>query len=141
MSDDGELLSFTTATREADPELDGNRTLRFLLDGEELTAVRPKDSAFMFLAIASARTASLSDKINAVATFLDVALDERSSRRVHDRMMDPEDALELEDLIPILETIISRWVGSPNGGQPGSSAGQRRTGPKPTARVSSKAST
>ncbi|HEX9834491.1 MAG TPA: hypothetical protein VGA66_15670, partial [Mycobacterium sp.] len=75
-----ELLSFTTAVREADTtaEHEGNQVIRFELDGEEMRAVRPKNSAFMFLSTSAARTASLPDKINAVATFLDAALDEPS---------------------------------------------------------------
>jgi hypothetical protein len=110
MTDIPDNLVFTT-TAEAEPEQTfGPAEVRFLLDGVELTAHRPKQAALVMLARAGAARSKLEDQIDAVARFLDLSLDDESQKHVLSRLEDPEDHFGWGHIADIVYGLAEQWA-------------------------------
>jgi hypothetical protein len=141
------MREFTTA-RERTEEPDGQ--IVFKLDGKELTAQKPKPAVFAYLTAASARGTSEADKIKAVLDFIEAVLlnndpsAERAGQtsRAHfrNRLLDPDDSLEIEDAVDLLQYLGEQWSGRPTSSPSGSSSGRRTSGRSSTAGARAKAS-
>lgn len=103
-----EDLVFTTEKPQAPPP---REQLDVVVDGELLSATRPKDAVLvMLIAEFRRRGADLEDKLYAALHFLQVVMDADSYRHLTNRLEDPADAFELAHTIQILEALLRRWA-------------------------------
>lgn len=94
-------LTFTTKASEA-PKL-----LPFVLDGEQLTAVRPKEAAMLSLA---ALDETDPVKIEgAMTSLLNGMFTPETAARLRARLDDPDDECDLSTLEPVIETLLLRF--------------------------------
>jgi hypothetical protein len=142
------VREFTTAKQRTE-EPAGH--IAFKLDGKELMAQKPKPAVFAYLTAASARGTSEADKIKAVLDFIEAVLlnndgsPERAGKtsRAHfrDRLLDPDDSLEIEDAVDLLQYLGEQWSGRPTSSPSDSSPGRRTSGRSSTAGARGKGST
>lgn len=88
----------------------GPPVVMFTLDGEVLTAHRPKQAALVLLARAGSARSGAADKIDAVARFLDLALEEDSRAHVLGRLEDPKDEFGWGEIADIVYALAGRWA-------------------------------
>jgi hypothetical protein len=110
-----ESLTFTTKPRpeQADAgeeELAGPEEVRFMLDGEEMVAIRPASASFVFLSLVAARSRSDPDKAADVINFLDDCFDQPTAIRIAHRLRDRADPFGFENLMPIMEKLLEIWA-------------------------------
>lgn len=112
----------------------------FRLDDDPtiLTATRPK------MAVLVRILATLGDDSNPLRQavelegLLDYVVDKESATHLRGRFLDPDDAVDLLALGPIIQTLAGRWYGGPTGGRAGSRTSPPRTGKRSTVRQPSK---
>jgi hypothetical protein len=107
------MLEFTT-TPKTDPAADdaaagGTPPFRCLLDGVELVAVKPKDALIAEIAPVSSRRTPPLQKLKLALNFLDDCLQEPGRSYVAGRLLDRDDDLDVDDVMPILDAIGEHW--------------------------------
>ena len=118
-----------------------NAPVDFVLDGVTLYARRPKMTAFMELARTRSSTQTL-EQFEAFMRFAEEALIPESRDHVWDRLDDPDDAFDIQNLIPMLTWLMGEFTNRRPTGQPSASSGRRKpTGSRSTASRRSRAST
>lgn len=148
------MREFTTA-KERTEEPSGH--IGFKLDGQQLTAQKPKPAVFAYLTAASARGTSEADKIKAVLDFIEAVLlnndagekidgelqrgGQTSRAHFRGRLLDPDDSLEIEDAVDLLQYLGEQWSGRPTSSPSDSSPGRRTSGRSSTAGARGRAST
>jgi hypothetical protein len=130
------LKSFSTPRSRTDRE----KVVEFDLDGTLLTARRPKTATFLALAEFSDGGNGW-DQMHAVRTFMEESLEPESRTHVQDRLADPDDEFDLEDIVPIVNWMVTEFSTRPTSRPSGSPPPRKRTGKASTARSRSKAST
>jgi hypothetical protein len=99
------VKSFKTAARKKKDK--DEATVTFEVDGTEFTATRPKDSVFAFLAA----TADDPGKgMVEVTRFLDACFPATQRKILSDRLRDPDDSFDVEDLVDIFEYVVSEFT-------------------------------
>ncbi|MBA9005916.1 hypothetical protein [Thermomonospora cellulosilytica] len=121
-----EELVFTTSAKDRPAADEGDRELPFEIDGERYVAHRPADSSFALVMSAGARTMSAPNRMAAITRFLDSTLSPESRDRLLDRLEDPDDPFELEDLTRVLVALVKRWSAASRPGKARQRAGSRR---------------
>lgn len=101
-------LVFTSTVKDRKGSQVGEE-LPFKVDGQVYTAIRPPESAFIFVTTAAARSTPTHEKMKSIIEFLGEALTEESGTRLRDRLLDPADDFEFDDLLPILQKIVRHW--------------------------------
>lgn len=122
-------LTFTTATKEQPPEkADDDRRIPFKVDGEVYYARRPRKLAEVMTMVsrAAARRASLPDQMWAVLDFLDKVIEPESARLLMDRYDDDDDPFGVEDLLQIMERLVTRLAQDGTTGRPAPARARRR---------------
>lgn len=104
-----ELLAFTTKPKVVDPDDQVFGPFECTLDGIKLTATKPKDALIAQLGPISSRRTPAVQKIQLALNFLDDCLLEPGKTAVRDRLLDPDDELDAEDVMPILHAIGDHW--------------------------------
>lgn len=110
-----DMLEFTTKSKAAEDDGDGDAPqgpppFRCKLDGVELVGTkRPKDALIAQLAPVQSRRTPAGMKIKLALDFLGDALDEPSRAHVEGRLLDPDDDLDAEDVMPVLTAIGDHW--------------------------------
>lgn len=148
------MREFRTGTRRQSEEV---VLVQFVLDDVPLSAKKPKPAVFAYLTAASARGVSPADQIKATLDFLEAVIvgddesetvdgelvrDGKSSRQhFRDRLLDPEDELDLDDALEVLAGLAEEWSGRPTTSPSGSTSGRRSTGSRSTGAQRSRAST
>lgn len=115
------------------------KVLDFELDGETLYARRPKTNAFLALAdFADSDDAYV--QIRGVRTFMEECLIPESRGVIQERLDDPDDEFDLDDIVPIINWLIEEMSARPTGRPTASSGRPKRTGNRSTARSRSEVS-
>jgi len=130
------VKKFTTA--EEIPE-ERQKTVSFDLDGTTLTARKPK--TFAMVEMANAAEGDTLAQVQALVHFMNETLDGESRAYIQNRMSDPDDTFDLEDLAPISNWLLEQFTARPTTRSSGSAARPRKTGSASTARARSQAST
>lgn len=110
-----DMLEFTTkpkAAAETDEQAADAAAdvFRCTLDGVELvSSKKPKDALIAQLAPVTARRTPPAMKIKLALDFLGDALDEPGRSHVADRLLDPADELDAEDVMPMLQAMGDHW--------------------------------
>lgn len=106
-------LEFTTAPKTDDtttgPEIPA---LPLRLDGVDLLAVKPKDALIAELGAVTSRRTPVLEKIRVALNFLDDCLLSPGKDHVRGRLLDPTDALDVADVMPMLTAIAEHWKAS-----------------------------
>lgn len=127
-------LDFTTKKK------DPGKEVSFTLDGVTLVGREPKKSSLLSLA----SVAGLDDpvqQVNAVMVYIEGMLVPESRAYVFDRLNDPDDDLDYEDLVPIMKGITEALSERPTPPPPASPGRRSQSGRPSTARSRSSAST
>jgi hypothetical protein len=107
------MLEFTTKPKGGDDTGDddaGDPPFRCTLDGVELVgSKRPKEALIAQLAPVQNRRTPPGMKVKLALDFLGDALDEPSRAHVEGRLLDPDDSLDAEDVMPVLRAIGDHW--------------------------------
>lgn len=109
--------AFTTSARRAEDDDSTPQTVEFTVDGEDYTAMRPKDATIMLMVASS--TDGIATSTLEATRFLDSVLPAAQARRISARLRDPKDDFDLADLFPIIQHIISEFSNRPTESQPG----------------------
>ena len=112
--------------------------ITFTVDGETLTAYRPKSYALVELT--EAAEGDTITQVKAIVAFMNETLDTKSRTYIQGRLRDPEDAFDLEDLVPISQFLTERFGRRPTTRSKASAARPRKTGSASTGRARSTAS-
>lgn len=134
------MKSFTTEKTD-----DEERPLvEFEFDGHMLTARKPKTAAFV--ALVRVNDDDGAESANGVMRFVRDSLTPESRAYLMKRLDDPDDDLDVENLVPLVNWVVEEFTGEegnerPTGPSNGSSPQRRRTGSTSTARSRSAAST
>lgn len=76
------------------------------LHGDTWTYHLPTEGQLMMFGMASARRATGQRRISAIYNFLDAVLTDESYQRLEDRINDPDDAFEVEEMMGLITGII-----------------------------------
>ena len=105
-----EVLEFTTKPK---TDFDGESTepdpFVFKLDGVELTAIKPKDALIAQLAPISHRRTPRGQKVKLALDFLGDCIIEPGRSHLEERLLNPDDQLDADDVLPILGAIGDYW--------------------------------
>lgn len=101
-----------------------------------LRAIQPKSARLLPLAKIAESGDDLANA-QVIEAFIELVMDEPSREYLNERLMDEDDAFDVQDLTPIIEWLQEQWAERPTGPPPGSSARRRTTGPRSTAGVRS----
>lgn len=112
----------------------------FAVDGETLTAYRPKSYALIEMAGATDSDDTIV-QVRAIVNFMNETLDTDSREYIQRRLRDPDDPFDLEDLVPISQYLTERFSRRPTTRPKASAARPRKTGSASTGRARSRAST
>jgi len=82
------------------------------VDGHVLTAIEPKSAALLDLA-ATAIDGGTLQQVQAAFDFVQACLPEADWKYLHDRLHDPEDGFELNDLVPIMVWLVEEFLERP----------------------------
>lgn len=115
------------------------KVIDFDLDGDTLYARRPKTNAFLALAEYQNNDDPYA-QIRGVRTFMEECLIPDSRGIIQERLDDPDDDFDLDDIIPIINWLIEELSTRPTGRPTASSGRPRRTGNRSTARAHSEES-
>jgi len=107
------VKEFNTALRAVD-EGDDAYTLKFKVDGRELTAYKPSDGQLAMLMVAVSKHVSQSTQIAGVIDFFVSVMDNTSHGYIVDRLMDREDMFGIEEVQAIMEWMVEEWTGRPS---------------------------
>lgn len=131
MTDD--VLDVATGASDARPEL-----LPFRLDGQDpiLYARQPKASLLINMA-RNAKSTDPEQQVDIIEDFIDSSLTAESAEHLRDRLMDPDDTLDYDGLIPLIEALKERWFTRPTGKPTASSRRRPARGTGSTARARS----
>lgn len=116
--------------------------IAFKIDGEQFTILRPKTAVIARVASVLEQGADMDDArnvrrmlgfVNEIVDCLEDAPSDpdgalRGRARIMERLNDPADSLDLEQLMPMFTSLMNGWFGRPTGSPPASSA-RRRTAP------------
>lgn len=136
-----EPLKFST-TPDTPRDTTGDR-IPFQLDDDEtmLWAERPKMATLLQLTGSIQQildpTANLNIQLGAAAAiqdFVNVCFDGPTRVYLQERFDDPDDQLDITDLMPVVQHFVGRWYGRPTGSLSGSSGGRPKSGKRSTAR-------
>lgn len=132
------MKTFSTS----EPSSDRLKIVDFELDGEKLSARRPKTAAFLALADTQDSQNPI-DQVRAVKVFMDECLVPDSRDHIQDRLDDPDDEFDLDDIVPIINWLIEELstTSRPTGRPTASSGRPKRTGSRSTARSRAPVST
>jgi len=106
------LPEFTTRSKTPDSTAELEEALphyRFVLDGVEMEARRPKEALVAELAPVQSRRTPPMQKVKLALNFLDDCLLEPGKSVMRARLTDPDDDLDVEDVLPILGAIGDHW--------------------------------
>lgn len=111
----------------------------FKVDGELYYAKRPKGGQLMALArgMQDADNMTEIEQVQILDSFLDLCLDADTAAALRDRMEDPEDNFDVDDLIPLIDALQAVWGKGPAARPRSSSSRRRTTGRASTARARS----
>lgn len=101
--------AFATSKKARDDE-----PVTFTLDERTYTAHRPKQSVFVALAAAAGNTV---EQIKVVPRFIDASLEPADRAHIAARLRDPDDDLDIDDLVPIFNYLMEEFTGRPTGSQ------------------------
>lgn len=107
-----DMLEFTTAPKDpaaAEAGGDGIPPFHCTLDGVELVARKPKDALVAEIAPVSSRRTPPVQKLKLSLNFLEDCLEEPGRSYVRERLLDRDDALDADDVMPILAAIGDHW--------------------------------
>jgi hypothetical protein len=128
--DDDNMMQFTT------PE-QIRETVVFVLDGEELHAIRPKGGVMLQLAIKAKGANDEFEQAIIVDGFLEDVMEPDTAERLRERLYDPNDAFDLDTMGEIINALQARWGKDQRTKSQRSPARRRRTGTRSTAPVRS----
>lgn len=115
-------LTFTTAGREVPPP----KLVDVVIDGHTYQARKPKEAVLALLLAATRRGAGLDDKAYACLRFLATVFTPESYADLEGRLEDADDALELVDLVNVMEALVGHWADEAGGkNTPPNTAGNR----------------
>lgn len=80
----------------------------FTLDDREYVAIAPKKIVWATLAAAIGGK-DMAEKMHAVLTFLDKCLSFEDQAALEERFRDPDDDLDLEDLLTVFDALTTEW--------------------------------
>lgn len=81
----------------------------FDLDGERYTIRKPKESVLIYLVAAVSESATTADQLQSVIQFINACFTPHGQARIQHRLRDPQDDLELSDLLPPLFDFARKW--------------------------------
>lgn len=112
------MREFTTAARvvQAAKKNDGEQLpdVPFKLDGDEYLARGPKGTQLAYLMAGASSYKTDADRIASLLDFFEEVLIEPGKARLRRRMLDRDDPLDLDDVVPVFEHLIETWGGRPN---------------------------
>lgn len=114
-------------------------TVEFDLDGVTLYARRPKMAVLLDLADVANRDTP--EQVSAAMRFVDDCLLPGSADHLNARLYDPDDDLEIDDLVPILRWLMEEFTARPTTPPKPSQGPSQQTGRRSTARRRPTAST
>lgn len=135
------MLNFTT-DQEAPRRsiIDGAEPITFTVDDDEFTALPPTPEQFAWH-IREQNHKDLSRRVASIINFLDGLLVDDSKERFNERLLDPDDPMDMEMVSDIIAGLIEAWSANPTESPSGSSSSRKSTGGNSTAKRRSKAST
>jgi hypothetical protein len=133
-----EFTSSVQARTNGQPQL---QNLPFTLDGVTYELRAPKQAQLAFLFASASLHRSSSDRVAAMLDFLEAALTPPGDEAIRLRLLDPEDALDLDAVMDIMNWAMEEWTGRPPTSANGSSRRPSVVGRRTKAISSGKAST
>jgi len=111
VSGGGSIPEFTSkaARGEETDSTGGLPPYHFILDGVQYTAKRPKDALVAELAPVQSRRTAAGTKVKLALNFLDDCLEEPGRTILSSRLLDRDDPMDVEDVLPILHAIGDHW--------------------------------
>lgn len=117
------MKEFTSSVRARTDGSGANlRNLSFTLDGESYTLRAPKEAQMAYLAASTSASKQVNDRIAGVLDFVEATLMQPGRERLRTRLLDPDDILELDIIVDIMDWAMEEWTGRP----PTSAAGSSR---------------
>lgn len=107
-------LVFTTSDKPDDDADDRDRFLKMRLDDDVLYAQRPSKGAWTLLLGSVSRSADQSDRTQAMLDVVFSVFDEQSQYIIKQRLLNPGDRFDADDLAKIMETLIRKWAPNPS---------------------------
>lgn len=117
--DESAIKSFTTSARSAQDEAEDAglpTTVPFELDGTTFHAHRPKTSIFLMMA-ASGGSGRIGESMLEAVKFIDACLPPDERDIIADRLRDPDDDFDIDDLSAIFEYLVTQFSGRPTESQ------------------------
>jgi hypothetical protein len=99
----------------------------FKIDGELMWATKPKGGVLM--AMARDYNAHPDDELGEVKmieAFLDICMEPEAADRIRERLSDPDDAFDVDTLVPLVQALQTAWSGRQHTGKPSTSSPRRR---------------
>lgn len=103
-------LTFTTETKEPDAA-SASDVLELKLDEDVLYARKPSKGAWSLIIGAVSRSANEADKTQALLEFVYASFDQASLVLLKNRMFDPADSFDVDDLARMVDALIRKWAG------------------------------
>lgn len=102
-------LTFTTREKD-DTAPDAGDVLEIKLDGVSLWARKPSKGAWSLILGSVSRAANQADKTQAILEFVFASFDQSGQILLKNRMFDPEDKFDIDDLSDIVSKLIGKWA-------------------------------
>ena len=135
------MKEFTSSVRARTGDRAKLVDLPFVLDGTEYVIQAPKNAQLAFLSASAAASRNTNDRVAAILDFLEAALVSPGDEMLRHRLLDPNDDLDLEDVMEIIEWAMEEWTGRPPTSANGSSPRRLPVGRPSKAIASGKGST
>lgn len=111
-------LTFTTEAKTPD-SVSSSDVLELRLDEDVLYARKPSKGAWSLIIGAVSRSANEADKTQALLEFVYASFDQASLVLIKNRMFDPNDSFDVDDLARMVDALVRKWA-------PSSSRAERR---------------
>lgn len=115
-----------------------NSDVTFEYDDVTLTARRPK--AATILDLAATTTGSDVERVTATMAMVEDSLVPDSRDYIMGRLRDPDDEMDIEDLVPVIEWLVAEFTSRPTPPPPASAGRRSSTGKPSTGRARPRAS-
>lgn len=107
------IKSFTTSTKAAS-DSEEDQVIEFKIDDDTYHAHRPKDTRFVMLATAADDGFEFARECMA---FIDACLPKAERIKLSKRIKDPDDPLDIKDLVEVFRHLMEEFTGRPTESQ------------------------
>lgn len=129
------MREFNTAVKEKQDKAEGVDGIKFKVDGRVMLARQPLPSQVAYLMGITSRQRSEQDQMGGMMNFVDSILGDDDSQHLLNKLLDPEDDFDTDDMMAIVRFLLEEWSARPTQPVSGSTGSQPTTGPESTLRT------